>query len=150
MFKAKFSRRLLTEVKWSEMKVTQSYQTLCDSVGYTVHGILQARILEWVAFPFSRGSSQLRDHIQVSRIAGGFFASWATREAQGKLRQTLFKRFLLCVRITAMGERSTLNIPGQVGVYSQGAESGLVDGKYYEETLRITVCSGYTNLMRRC
>ena len=57
------------------MKVTQSYQTLCDSVGYTVHGILQARILEWVAFPFSRGSSQLRDHIQVSRIAGGFFAS---------------------------------------------------------------------------
>ena len=49
---------------------------------YTVHGILQARILEWVAFPFSRGSFQPRDRTQVSRITGGFFTSWATREAQ--------------------------------------------------------------------
>ena len=48
---------------------------------YTVHGILQARILEWVAFAFSRGSSQPRDWTQVSCIAGGFFTSWATREA---------------------------------------------------------------------
>ena len=50
-------------------------QTLCDPMGYTVHGILQARILEWVAFPFSRGSSQPRDRTQVSHIAGGFFTS---------------------------------------------------------------------------
>ena len=49
---------------------------------YTVHGILQARILEWVAFPFSRGSSQPRNRTQVSHSAGGFFTSWATREAQ--------------------------------------------------------------------
>ena len=42
---------------------------------YRVHGILQARILEWVAFLFSRGSSQHRDQIQVSHIAGGFFTS---------------------------------------------------------------------------
>ena len=49
-----------------------------------VHGILQARILEWVAFPFSRGSSQPRGQTQVSRIAGRFFTSWATREAQIK------------------------------------------------------------------
>ena len=48
---------------------------------YTVHGILQARILEWVAFPFSRETSQPRDWTQVSRIAGEFFTSWATREA---------------------------------------------------------------------
>ena len=41
----------------------------------TVHGIPQAKILEWVAFPFSRASSQPRDQIQVSRIAGGFFTS---------------------------------------------------------------------------
>ena len=40
---------------------------------YTVHGILQARILEWVAFPFSRGSSQARDRTQASHIAGRFF-----------------------------------------------------------------------------
>ena len=46
-----------------------------------VHGILQARILGWVAFPFSRGSSQPRDQTQVSRIAGRLFTSWATREA---------------------------------------------------------------------
>ena len=46
----------------------------------TVHGIFQARILEWVAFPFARGSSQPRDRTQVSHIAGGFFTSWATRE----------------------------------------------------------------------
>ena len=45
-----------------------------------IQGILQARILEWVAFPFSRGSSQARDPIQGSRIAGEFFTSLATRE----------------------------------------------------------------------
>ena len=44
---------------------------------FTVHGILQARILEWVAFPFSRGFSQPRDRTQVSRIAGKFFTSGA-------------------------------------------------------------------------
>jgi len=49
---------------------------------YIVHGILQARILEWVAFPFSKASSQPRDWTQVSCIAGGFFTSWATKEAQ--------------------------------------------------------------------
>ena len=43
--------------------------------------ILQARILEWVAFPFSRGSSQPKDWTQVSCMPGGFFTSWATREA---------------------------------------------------------------------
>ena len=50
-------------------------KTLCDHMDYTVHGILQARMLEWVAFHFSRGSSQPRDQPQVSCIAGGFFIS---------------------------------------------------------------------------
>ena len=58
-----------------KVKVSQSCPTLCDPMDYTVHGILQARILEWVAFPFSRGSSQPRDRIQASRIAGGCFTS---------------------------------------------------------------------------
>ena len=44
-----------------KVKVAQSYPTLCDSMDYTVYGILQARILEWGAFPFSRASSQHRD-----------------------------------------------------------------------------------------
>ena len=46
---------------------------------YIVHGILQARILEWVAIPFSRGPSQPRDRAQVSCMVGRFFTSWATR-----------------------------------------------------------------------
>ena len=66
----------------SKVKVAQSCPALCDPIDYTVHGILQARILEWVAFPFSRGSSQPRDQAQVSCTAGGFFTSRATREAQ--------------------------------------------------------------------
>ena len=49
------------------VKVTQSCPTLCDPMDYTVHGILQARILEWIAVPFSRGSSQPWDRTQVSR-----------------------------------------------------------------------------------
>ena len=49
---------------------------------YTGHGILQARTLEWVAFPFSRASSQPRDQTQGSHIAGGFYTAWATRKAQ--------------------------------------------------------------------
>ena len=57
------------------VKVTQSCLSLCNPMDYTAHGILQATRLEWVAFPFSRGSSQPRDQIQVSCIAGGFLTS---------------------------------------------------------------------------
>ena len=67
------------------VKVAHSCPTLCDPMDYTVHGILQARILEWVSFPFSREYSQPRDGTQVSHIAGGFFTRWATREALVKL-----------------------------------------------------------------
>ena len=63
-----------------EVKVAQSCLTLCDPMDYTVHGILQARILEWVAFPISRGSSQPRDRTQVSYIAGSSLPA----EPQGK------------------------------------------------------------------
>ena len=71
------------------MKVAQSCPTLCDSMYYTVHGTLQARILEWVAFPFPR-SSQPRNRTGVSCTAGGCFTNWATREALVKtsLKQT--------------------------------------------------------------
>ena len=69
--------------------VLQSYLTLCDLVGYSplgcsVHGILQARILEWVAISSSRGSSQPRDHTHVSCIpciGRQTFYHWAIREA---------------------------------------------------------------------
>ena len=64
--------------KWQDIlkvKVTQSCPSLCDPMDYTVHGILQARIQEWIAFPFSRGSSQPMDLNQVSCIVGRFFIS---------------------------------------------------------------------------
>ena len=66
---------LIQAADFDRVKVTQLCLTLCDPMHYTVPGILQARILEWVAFPFSRGSSQPRDGTQVSHIAGGFFTS---------------------------------------------------------------------------
>ena len=58
-----------------KVKVAQLCPTLCDPMDYTVHGIFQARILEWVAFPFSKESSQLRDQTQVSCTVAGFFTN---------------------------------------------------------------------------
>ena len=59
-----------------KVKVTQSCLTVCHPMGYTVHGILQARILKWVAFPFSRGSSQPSDRTQVSCIEQTYRREW--------------------------------------------------------------------------
>ena len=58
-----------------KVKVTQSCLTLCNQMDSTVQEILQARILDWAAFPFSKGSSQPGDRTQVSCTAGGFFTS---------------------------------------------------------------------------
>ena len=67
-----------------KVKVAQSCPTLCNPMDYTVCGIFQARILEWVAFLFSRGSSQPRSQIHISRIAGRFLPS----ESQAKPKNT--------------------------------------------------------------
>ena len=72
--------------KMVEVLVIQSCMTLCNPMdcspqGFSVHGILQARILEWVAIPFSRRSPWPRDQAQVPCIAGRFVIVWATREA---------------------------------------------------------------------
>ena len=72
-----------------KVKVAQSCPTICDPKDHTIHRVLQARILEWVAFPFSGGSFQPRDQTQVLCIAGGFFTRWATREVS--LKDTLGK-----------------------------------------------------------
>ena len=78
MSSALASRFFTTSITWeARMEVS-----LCDPKDCTVHGILQAKILQWVAFPFSMGSSQPTDRTQVSHMAGGFFTSWATQEAQ--------------------------------------------------------------------
>ena len=63
----------------NKVKVIQLCLTLWDPMEYTVHGILQARILECVAYPFSSGSSQPRNR---TGVAGRFFTNWAKREAQ--------------------------------------------------------------------
>ena len=64
-----------SDIDESESERCLVMSDFCNPMDYTVHEILQARILEWVAFPFSRGSSQLRDRTQVSHTVGGFFTS---------------------------------------------------------------------------
>ena len=73
-FFTEWATREAPKWKWKSLSCVR----LCDPMDYTAHEILQARILEWVAFPFSGGSSQPRDWTQVSHIAGRFFTSWAT------------------------------------------------------------------------
>ena len=84
--------------------VAQLCLTLCDPVdcrlpGSCVHGILQARILEWVAISFSRGSSQARDQTWVTCIVSRFFTFWATREALS-LPSTLHFKVVFRVKLT--------------------------------------------------
>ena len=82
-------------ILWVKVKVTQSCLTLCNPIDYTAHGILQAQILEWVASPFSRGSSQPKDWTQVSYIADGFFTHWATGKPKEALKEDKLGPFFL-------------------------------------------------------
>ena len=80
-FKADYFLLCCAVLYWA---VSQSCPILCDPMdcslpGSPVHGILQARTLEWIAMLSSRGSSQPRDRTQVSHVAGGFFTDWATK-----------------------------------------------------------------------
>ena len=77
------------ERKWSYVWLFVTPWTVCSPPGSSIYGILQARILEWVAIPFSRGSSRPRDWTQVSRIAGRLLTIWATREAVVKNPATM-------------------------------------------------------------
>ena len=70
-----FSSAYLNPVFKVKVKITQLCPTLCDPIDYTIYGILQARTLEWVAYPFPGGSSLPRDLTQVFHIAGRFFTS---------------------------------------------------------------------------
>ena len=81
--------------------VAQSCPTLCDPMdcsppGSSVHGILQARILEWIAMPSSRVSSWPRDQTHVSCIASRFLTIWVTREAQPS-HTRYYLRYILCI-----------------------------------------------------
>ena len=79
-------KKKTTSQKLKESEVAQSCVTLCSPMdcsppGSSIHGVFQARVLQYVAISFSRGSSPPRDGTQVSRIAGRCFTFWATREA---------------------------------------------------------------------
>ena len=96
----------------SESEVGQSCPTFCDPVDYSppgssVHGILPARILEWVAISYSRGSSQLRDRTQVFCIASRLFKLWATREALFAIGENKF--VLFCFNVKAVWMKSFQN-----------------------------------------
>ena len=88
---------------WKKVKKVKSlrrvplFATLWNSSlpGFSLHGILQARVLEWVAISFSRGSSRLRDRTQVSHIGGRRFNLWATREANFSLTYRYEKGVLI-------------------------------------------------------
>ena len=105
------------------LKVAQSWQTLCDPMDYTLHEILQARILKWVAFPFSRGSSQPRDQTGVSCIAGRFFTNWAVREAHTGAWSEV--KSLSRVRLFATPWTEAYQAPPSMGFSRQEYWSGL-------------------------
>ena len=90
VFSSAQQRLLVKYLNRTGCRLTQSCLTLCDPMdcsppGFSAHRILQARILEWVAMPSSRGSSPLGDQTHISWIADRFFTLWATREAYSGL-----------------------------------------------------------------
>ena len=98
-------------------EAAQSCMTFCEPMdcnlpGSSVHGILQARVLEWVATSFSRGSSQPRDQTRVSCIAGRCFTVWAIREAYlNQLIQQIFIKHLLWAWNSVGTEDTAVNKP---------------------------------------
>ena len=94
----KFWKRWEYQTTWPaswRRKVAQLCPTLCDPMdcslpGSSLHGILQARVLEWIAISFSRGSSRPRDRTLVSCISGKHFNLWATREVPTCLLRNLY------------------------------------------------------------
>ena len=99
---------------------------------YAVHGILQARTLEWVAFPFSRGSSQPRDWTQVSCIAGGFFTNWAMSKAKDRPNSNI-----RVFRVPSLpGGCPDGNVVMEVGSKGEGLYSQLMYSKGTNKQLR--------------
>ena len=86
-------KTLKKERKWNRTVVSDSLQPMdCSLPGYSIHGIFQARILEWVVIFFSRRSSQPRDWTQVTHIVGRLFTIWATREVHKACKMILNKQ----------------------------------------------------------
>ena len=117
-----YGQRFMTLYGKMKVKAAQSCMTLCDSMDYTVHGILQARILEWVAFLFSRRSSQPRDRTQDSHNEDRFLKAGVklnipktnilasgpitSRQIDGETKETVRNFIFLGSKITAGGDCS--------------------------------------------
>ena len=97
-------------MKWSESCSVMSYSDPMDYSlpGSSTYGILQARILEWVAISSSKGSSWPRDQTWVSCVAGRFFTVWATKEALVNFRSSLLFIWHECIYISFYGLHSSL------------------------------------------
>ena len=115
-----------------KVKVAQSCLTLCNRMDYTVHGILQARKLEWVAFPLTRGSFQSRDQTQVSRI---FHLQFRRPQFDSWVRKVRWRRDRLPIPVflgfpcSSTGKESTWNA-GDLGSIP-GLERSPGEGKCY-------------------
>ena len=109
----------------------------CSPPSLSVHGILQARILKWVAISFSRGSSWPRDRTQVSHIAGRCFNLWATREALSVYRKMqksgLTESIAFVCNSAIWSQYSVFSHPEfpWASPWGVAALSWLLDGRYY-------------------
>ena len=131
--------------------ITQSCPTLydpmkCSLPGSSVHGILQARILERVAILFSRGSSHPRDRTQVSCTAGRFFTVWATREAQLALHQKLFPLQDLLFKTSSASLFPTRLTPELYNNYSFNPHTPLI----HTEQLIVNTFSSSVSSRKNC
>ena len=104
------------------MLVAQSCLTFCDLMdcsppGFSVHGILQARILEWVAIYFSKGSSRPKDWTWTSCIAGRFFTIWATRETLNFYILTFYIKLIYILKKKSVSEALSLRVGAQSDWY---------------------------------
>ena len=99
----------------------------CSPPGSSVHGILEAWILKWVAIPFSRGSSWPRDWIWFSCIVGGFFTTWATRGAKSEANRISFPSTVTPKYKTTSVELELGDLEGHWGRFRLAAE--IVGGK---------------------
>ena len=133
--------------KWTWKSLSSVWLFVTPS---TVHGILQARILEWVAFPYSKGSSQPRNRTQVSHIAGGFFTSWT----QGKPKNTGGDIYPFSSRSSQPRDRTGVScIAGRYFTNWAIRERGFIEERYLKTktwVLGVLIAIGISLLLAFC
>ena len=100
----------------------------CGPPGSSVQGILQARVLEWTAIPFSRGSFQPRDHAQVSCTVDRFFTVWAAGDAQGEQYGTAGRFFTIWATRDTQREQYGSSLKTTITIWSSSLTPGHVSG----------------------